>query len=90
MTAEDHLTHIDDILNPASIAIVGASDNPTRIGGRPLAVGAGWSVLGASTTRLYAGRGTLAKKPRVSRVFDTWAGQSWGSIDTMDIHFGAL
>ena len=32
------MTHIDDILNPASIAIVGASDNPTRIGGRPLAM----------------------------------------------------
>ena len=30
------MTSLDDLLNPRSIAIVGASDNPTRIGGRPL------------------------------------------------------
>lgn len=28
---------LDDLVNPPSIAIVGASDNPVRIGGRPLA-----------------------------------------------------
>jgi acyl-CoA synthetase (NDP forming) len=30
------MTTLDDLLNPRSIAIVGASDDPTRIGGRPL------------------------------------------------------
>ena len=30
------MTTLDDLLNPSSIAIVGASDDPTRIGGRPL------------------------------------------------------
>ena len=27
---------IDDLLTPKSVAVVGASDNPRRIGGRPL------------------------------------------------------
>ncbi len=31
------MTALEDLLNPRSIAIVGASDDPTRIGGRPLA-----------------------------------------------------
>jgi len=31
------MTTLDSLFNPASIAIVGASDNPQRIGGRPLA-----------------------------------------------------
>lgn len=30
------MTSLDDLLNPRSIAIVGASDDPTRIGGRPV------------------------------------------------------
>ncbi len=30
------MTTLDDLLNPRSIAIVGASDDPARIGGRPL------------------------------------------------------
>jgi acyl-CoA synthetase (NDP forming) len=30
------MTTLDDLLNPRSIAIVGASEDPTRIGGRPL------------------------------------------------------
>jgi acyl-CoA synthetase (NDP forming) len=30
------MTALDDLLSPRSIAIVGASDDPTRIGGRPL------------------------------------------------------
>ncbi len=30
------MTTLDDLLNPRSIAIVGASDDPRRIGGRPL------------------------------------------------------
>jgi acyl-CoA synthetase (NDP forming) len=30
------MTTLDDLLRPRSIAIVGASDDPTRIGGRPL------------------------------------------------------
>ena len=31
------MTTLDDLVSPRSIAVVGASDNPTRIGGRPLA-----------------------------------------------------
>jgi len=31
------MTSLDDLLNPGSIAIVGASDDKTRIGGRPVA-----------------------------------------------------
>ncbi|HUF86803.1 MAG TPA: acetate--CoA ligase family protein [Thermohalobaculum sp.] len=31
------MTTLEDLLSPRSIAIVGASDDPTRIGGRPLA-----------------------------------------------------
>ena len=27
---------LDHILNPRHVAVIGASDNPTRIGGRPL------------------------------------------------------
>ncbi|MEM8840278.1 MAG: CoA-binding protein, partial [Pseudomonadota bacterium] len=30
------MTTLDDLINPSAIAIVGASDDPTRIGGRPL------------------------------------------------------
>ena len=30
-------TTLDDLLNPASVAVVGASDDPNRIGGRPIA-----------------------------------------------------
>ena len=30
------MTTLDDLLSPRSIAIVGASDDPARIGGRPL------------------------------------------------------
>ncbi|MEM1297657.1 MAG: acetate--CoA ligase family protein [Pseudomonadota bacterium] len=30
------MTTLDDLIAPASIAVVGASDNPARIGGRPL------------------------------------------------------
>lgn len=30
------MTTIDDLLRPESVAVVGASDDPTRIGGRPL------------------------------------------------------
>ncbi|MGI9477259.1 MAG: acetate--CoA ligase family protein [Hyphomicrobiaceae bacterium] len=31
------MTTLDDLLTPRSVALVGASDNPARIGGRPLA-----------------------------------------------------
>lgn len=31
------MTTLDDLVTPRSVAIVGASDNPSRIGGRPLA-----------------------------------------------------
>ncbi|MFY0612144.1 MAG: acetate--CoA ligase family protein [Hyphomicrobiaceae bacterium] len=31
------MTTLDDLLTPRSVALVGASDNPSRIGGRPLA-----------------------------------------------------
>ncbi len=32
-----HATTLDDLLSPRHVAVVGASDNPRRIGGRPLA-----------------------------------------------------
>lgn len=36
MRGDPLMSSLDQLTNPASIAIVGASDNPTRIGGRPL------------------------------------------------------
>ena len=30
------MTTLDHILSPRHVAVIGASDNPTRIGGRPL------------------------------------------------------
>lgn len=35
--AMTHRTTLDDLLDPRHVAVVGASDNPRRIGGRPLA-----------------------------------------------------
>ncbi|HZF74357.1 MAG TPA: CoA-binding protein, partial [Acetobacteraceae bacterium] len=37
MTADEGFRALDRLVRPRSVAIVGASDDPTRIGGRPLA-----------------------------------------------------
>jgi len=37
MEDTSHARPLDALLRPRGIAIIGASDDPTRIGGRPLA-----------------------------------------------------
>ena len=70
------MTTLDDLLNPRSIAIVGASDDPTRIGGRP---------LGYMISQRFAG-GIYPVNPRRDTVQGLRAYPTLGDIDD-DVDF---